>query len=170
MFDSTFESIYLAGTIVAGAIRIKYTRGRSRDDIVVDRRTRIDVLVVTLTGMGVILPLLYFSTPWFDFADYHLPPWAAWLGVLAFALSLWLLWRSHAELGRHWSNYARIKQDHTLVKSGVYRCIRHPMYSAHWHWAVAQALLIWNWLAGFGMLLAKSACSSSISAMSIAGI
>jgi protein-S-isoprenylcysteine O-methyltransferase Ste14 len=34
------------------------------------------------------------------------------------------------------------------VTSGVYRHVRHPMYSAFWLWAIAQALLLPNWIAG----------------------
>src|SRR5262249_20357635 len=36
----------------------------------------------------------------------------------------------------------------TLVTSGVYSRVRHPMYSAFWLWALAQALLLPNWIAG----------------------
>ena len=35
-----------------------------------------------------------------------------------------------------------------LVTNGIYRRIRHPMYSAFWLWAIAQALLLPNWIAG----------------------
>ncbi len=30
--------------------------------------------------------------------------------------------------------------------------IRHPTYAAHWLWAIAQALLLQNWIAGLAML------------------
>ena len=53
-----------------------------------------------------------------------------------------------------------IRETHRLVTRGVYRYVRHPMYSAFFLWAVAQALLLANWiagpagLAGFGTLFA----------------
>ncbi len=31
------------------------------------------------------LPLVYIFTPWLSFADYHLPDWAGWLGVVILA-------------------------------------------------------------------------------------
>ncbi|OYW31830.1 MAG: methyltransferase, partial [Azorhizobium sp. 12-66-6] len=49
---------------------------------------------------------------------------------------------------------------HQLVTSGVYARVRHPMYSAFFLWAVAQALLLPNLVAGlsglvgFGILFA----------------
>ncbi len=39
-----------------------------------------------------------------------------------------------------------------LVTEGVYRCIRHPMYTSMWLWSIAQALLLWNWIAGWASL------------------
>ena len=36
---------------------------------------------------------------------------------------------------------------------GVYRFVRHPMYAAHLLWAVAQVLLIPNWITGPAMLV-----------------
>ena len=40
-----------------------------------------------------------------------------------------------------------------LVTGGVYRRVRHPMYTAFWLWAVAQALLLPNWFAGLAGLV-----------------
>jgi protein-S-isoprenylcysteine O-methyltransferase Ste14 len=34
------------------------------------------------------------------------------------------------------------------VTTGVYRHVRHPMYAAFFLWAIAQALLLPNWIAG----------------------
>jgi len=36
---------------------------------------------------------------------------------------------------------------------GVYRKIRHPMYTAHFLWSIAQILLLQNWIAGWGFLV-----------------
>ena len=45
-----------------------------------------------------------------------------------------------------------VRENHQLVTNGIYRRVRHPMYSAFWLWAVAQALLLPNWIAGFAGL------------------
>jgi protein-S-isoprenylcysteine O-methyltransferase Ste14 len=41
-----------------------------------------------------------------------------------------------------------------VVTSGVYRRIRHPMYTAIALYSIAQALLLPNWIAGPSSLLA----------------
>jgi len=38
--------------------------------------------------------------------------------------------------------------DRTNRDTGIYKYIRHPMYLSFWAWAVGQALLISNWIAG----------------------
>jgi protein-S-isoprenylcysteine O-methyltransferase Ste14 len=35
-----------------------------------------------------------------------------------------------------------------LVREGVYRSVRHPMYASERLWGIAQALLLQNWVAG----------------------
>jgi protein-S-isoprenylcysteine O-methyltransferase Ste14 len=42
-----------------------------------------------------------------------------------------------------------IRQGHVLVTGGVYRFVRHPMYASIWLFAIAQGLLLGNWLAGW---------------------
>ena len=69
-------------------------------------------------------------------------------------LSLWLFWRSHADLGKNWSVSLEVRQGHQLIKHGVYRSIRHPMYASIWLWCLAQGLLLENWLAGWYALVA----------------
>ena len=39
------------------------------------------------------------------------------------------------------------------MTEGVYRYVRHPMYSAFWLWAIAQALLLPNFIAGLSGLV-----------------
>ena len=100
-----------------------------------------------------LVPGIYVLTGQPKFAEYHFQPALAWVGAVTFALSLWLFYRTHKELGRNWSVTLEIRERHTLVTSGVYRRVRHPMYSAFWLWALAQALLLPNWIAGLSGLV-----------------
>ena len=60
---------------------------------------------------------------------------------------------THRALGRNWSVSLDVRENHQLVTDGIYRRVRHPMYSAFWLWAIAQALLLPNWVAGFSGLV-----------------
>jgi protein-S-isoprenylcysteine O-methyltransferase Ste14 len=33
-------------------------------------------------------------------------------------------------LGRNWANHIKIYEEHTFVKRGVYKIVRHPLYSS----------------------------------------
>ncbi len=154
MLDSIFEAIYSVGFIAGSVIRRLATRQYRRHSATVNRETWLDKLLLMLASVGMILvPFFYLLTPRLDFADYCLPTWAGLIGAAVFAVSLWLLWRSHADLGDHWSPYLEIREEHSLVTQGVFRHIRHPMYAAHWLWGIAQALLLQNWGAGFSMIV-----------------
>ncbi len=154
MPGSTFKILYWAGFAAAGLLRIKEARPSKQNRIVKDSEPFLDRLLLFLPFLGMfVIPLVYVLTPWLAFADYSLPTWAGWLGALVFAVGLWLLWRSHVDLGRNWMPVLKIREEHSLVTEGVYRYIRHPMYAAHLMWGIAQPLLLWNWIAGFAMLV-----------------
>ena len=141
------------GFVIGSIIRRLYTRRYRQNKIADKHKSRLDMMLVSLAGVGLIMPLFYLFTGWLNFADYQLPAVAGWVGTAVFIAALWLLWRSHVELGLHWSAKLEIREGHSLVTSGVYKHIRHPMYAAHWLWAIAQALLLQNWLAGPALLV-----------------
>ena len=135
-------------------IRYEYAR-RSRRETVQrsDRGPReTALLLISLTGLG-ILPLAYVATAIPHFAAYTFHPTQAWLGLFVAIAALVMFHLTHRALGRNWSISLDVREDHQLVTDGIYRRVRHPMYSAFWLWAIAQALLLPNWVAGFSGLV-----------------
>jgi len=150
--DNTFNAIFFAGFIAGSVVRKVYTAGSKGDKAVMKYKSMLDIVLISAAGAGLVAPLFYLFSPLLDFANYELPAWMGWVGTAIFAGAILLLWRSHADLGRNWSATLKIRSEHTLVTSGVYRHIRHPMYAAHLLWAIAQGLLLSNWLAGWALL------------------
>ena len=160
------EIVFLIGAVIWFIIRIP-ARRRARKAAVKTsgRGWRETMLMATsLAGLGIV-PFVYIAADFagapfrfLSFADRPFMPALAWLGTLVFAVSLWLFRRTHKDLGRNWSVSLDIRESHRLITTGVYGLVRHPMYSAFWLWAIAQALLLPNWvaglagIAGFGML------------------
>ena len=135
-------------------IRIPHARRSRRTPVArSDRGTRETILLlISLTGLGVV-PFVYVATGFPRFADYAFRPAQAWLGA-AFALASLLMFHlTHRALGRNWSVSLELRERHQLVTEGVYSKIRHPMYTAFWLWAVAQALLLPNLVAGLSGLV-----------------
>jgi protein-S-isoprenylcysteine O-methyltransferase Ste14 len=135
-------------------IRYEYARRSRRERIQrSDRGPReTALLLISLTGLG-ILPLAYVATAIPLFAAYTFHPIQAWLGLFAAIAALVMFHLTHRALGRNWSISLDVREDHQLVTDGIYRRVRHPMYSAFWLWAIAQALLLPNWVAGFSGLV-----------------
>lgn len=104
-------------------------------------------LMVSLTGLGVF-PTLYVIADFPAFAARPHVPWIAFLGILVAGLALYMFHLTHSALGRYWSVSLQMREEHKLITDGIYARIRHPMYSAFWLWAIAQALLLPNWVAG----------------------
>lgn len=107
-----------------------------------------DKLLVFLIVASMVAPLAYILTPHLNFANYVIPDPFAWLGALLIVLSLLLLWRSHADLGVNFALTPGVHGEQSLVKNGVYRRVRHPMYTSLWLWAFSMPLLLHNLVAG----------------------
>jgi protein-S-isoprenylcysteine O-methyltransferase Ste14 len=153
--------IWGAGAIAWYAIMHPHIR-RSRKTRTAHRRecARERVLLsISFTGLFVI-PAIYSFTGQPRFADYAFAPPLAWLGVVVLTAALALFFHTHRTLGRFWSVTLEIRRNHGLVTDGIYSWVRHPMYSAYFLWALSQALLLPNWIAGtaglvgFGTLFA----------------
>ena len=126
---------------------IRRTKGNKKAVSRLDARERTLMLLV-MPG-ALLLPVVYLFTPWLAFADYRLPAFAPWCGTILLLAALWLFWRSHADLGQNWSVTLELRKGHQLIKHGVYRVVRHPMYASIWIWCLAQGLLLQNWFAGW---------------------
>ena len=105
------------------------------------------LLAISLAGLGIV-PFIYVAFHVPRFADYPLVAVLSYLGTVIDVLSLWLFYRTHRDLGHNWSVSLDLRERHTLVTTGIYAAVRHPMYTGFWLMAVAQALLLPNWIAG----------------------
>ena len=153
-----WNTVFFVGFVAyLGIRRVFESRTKSQEKAV----SRIDgletVLLITVITASLLLPVLYLFTSLLAFADYRIPQLVPWIGILVMVTSLWLFWRSHADLGHNWSISLELREDHELVTHGIYRTIRHPMYASIWLWNIAQAMLLQNWFAGWAALLAFAA-------------
>jgi protein-S-isoprenylcysteine O-methyltransferase Ste14 len=149
-----FKIIYWLGIVGQIIIRFPYQRVWRGAEKKVQRvsQTERAILFLLLIG-GFVFPLIYSVTDWLSVADYLLPAWAGWLGVVILAFSLYLFWLGHRDLKANWSPSLEIFKGHKLVTSGIYATIRHPMYLSQLVLTLAQPLLLQNWIAGLAGLV-----------------
>ena len=149
--------IFLIGFIVYVTIRAVFARRTERNEKTVRRVDLLEkALMIVVISTSTLVPLLYLFTPALAFADYRLPRFAPWLGLFVMMAALWLFWRSHADLGLNWSPTLELRKGHQLIRHGVYRTVRHPMYASIFLWSLAQGMMLENWLAGWSALLTFS--------------
>jgi protein-S-isoprenylcysteine O-methyltransferase Ste14 len=149
MTPTIAKAILVIGAVSWFVIRWPHQRRSWKTKTRLDQRSTREKILLTcsFTGLGII-PFFYVLSGRPRFADYTFQPVMAWLGAAVFLASLWLFFRVHRELGRNWSDSLEVREQHALVTDGLYRYVRHPMYTAFFMWAVAQALLLPNWIAG----------------------
>ena len=159
MTPTIAKFFWLACVIGWWLIRYPHERRVKKNKIAATKRDAQELVLlgISLSGLGII-PVIYVLTGFPAFANRPFIPAVAWLGVVPAIASLWLFYRTHQDLGRNWSVSLEVREKHKLITDGVYRYVRHPMYSAFFLWAVAQSLLLPNWVAalsgiiGFGTL------------------
>ncbi len=147
--------VFVMGLILFVAIRVPHDRERKLVRINDSRRGLLEAALMVGVGVGCfVLPLLFVFTNALGFADSEFSVVRLVAGSLVLALGLWLFRRAHVDLGANWSPTLELRENHGLVNHGLYRVVRHPMYSSFLVYGVAQALLLANWVAGPSFIVA----------------
>ena len=141
-------AVMLAAMVLMFAIRAPHGARSLKVKVARSAKDRREVLLLTFAWIGYFAPLLWAVSPLLSFADYPLRSGPLIAGSACLAVGLWLFHRSHVDLGTNWSVTLEIREHHRLITDGVYRTVRHPMYSALFLYGLGQALAVPNWLAG----------------------
>ena len=148
------KAVVLAATVLMMAIRAPHGHRSRTVKVTKSHKTLLETGILVLAWVGFFVPLIWVASPVFWFAEYPLRAVALAAGVMCYVIGLWLFYRSHADLGTNWSITLEVREGHRLITHGVYRGVRHPMYSALALYSVGQALVIPNWVAGLSNLVA----------------
>ena len=69
------------------------------------------------------------------------------LGWIIIALGVYFNIDGRIQLGKNWANQIKIYKKHTLVSSGVYSVVRHPLYASLIWMFYAASFIYLNWIA-----------------------
>ena len=147
-------------------VRSYYMRRGGQSDQTISR-TREERLALPLLAfinvLGTIAGFVYVFAPqrtrW---ATLPTPTWSRWVGVGLGVASLPLFAWTHHALGKNWSLALVTKEEHTLVSSGPYRWVRHPMYTVIFLQGLAFFLLSANWVIGISGLVTSTLCVARV--------
>lgn len=147
------KAVVLAATAAMIAIRAPHGHRSRAVKVTRSAKGALETSLLSLAMVGFFVPFVWIASPWLGFAEFRLRPVPLVAGTVLYAGGLWLFHRSHADLGTNWSITLEVREEHRLVTGGVYRRVRHPMYTALLLFSVGQAAVIPNWLAGPSYLL-----------------
>ena len=142
------KAVILVANVVLIAIRAPHGHRSRSIKVVKSRKGTLEIVLLSLMWIAFFVPLIWIAVPAFSFAEYRLGAGPLVAGIVCFAAGLWLFFRSHAELGTNWSLSLEVRDQHQLITHGVYRSIRHLMYTAFFLYSIGQALVIPNWVVG----------------------
>jgi len=148
------KAAILAASVVMVAIRAPHGQRSRSVKVVAHRKGGRETGLLGLAWAGFFIPLIWIASTVFSFAEYPLRAAPLACGIACLAAGLWLFYRSHADLGTNWSVTLELREQHRLITQGVYRRIRHPMYTALFLYSIGQMLALPNWVAGPSNLLA----------------
>lgn len=114
------------------AARVGGHRPERTDEPVVLRVVR--VFAALPLYIGFLLYLVH--PPWMEWAQVGLPLWLRWLGAGLVLAAVPLTWWVMSHLGTNVTETSLATGDHSLVTTGPYRWVRHPLYT--------DAILLWT--------------------------
>ncbi len=159
--ETVFRIILPTLIIAFAAHRGYYVKNHSEPEAATLKK-REEGLASKISGMlgliGFISVIAFVINPgWLTFWSLSFPVWLRWTGVMlalaGFAL-LDLLSKSWAQvtLGKSWSDTPRMLEEQTLITSGPYQFIRHPIYTAFVLILGSTLLISANWFIGLAWL------------------
>lgn len=108
------------------------------------------VTLVKLVKIGVLAGILLQCVLPFDLLPMfsERPPLALWSGLALFTAGLIVAVAARIELGRNWSDIetAHLTSGHAVVSTGLYRFIRHPIYTGDLLLLPGLELALNSWL------------------------
>lgn len=148
--------ILLPVLIIAFAVhRGYYVRKHGREENTLKKREEgLTSRIAGLLGlMGFISVIAYAIQPnWVSWASLQLPLWLRWTGVGVALLGFALLQWAQNTLGKNWSDTPRMMKEQSLVTSGPYQFIRHPIYTAFLLILGSTLLISANWMIGLAWI------------------
>lgn len=105
------------------------------------------MMVIRILGLVLWLsPLVYLLNPaWMTWSKLGLPDWARWLGVGVGLLCVGGIYWLFTSIGSGITPVSATRKEHRLATHGIYRWVRHPLYTVGSSFIVSFGLMADNW-------------------------
>lgn len=105
------------------------------------------MMVIRIGGLILWLsPLVYLINPvWMAWSKIGLPEWTRWLGVGTGILCVFGIYWLFSSIGSGITPVSATRKEHKLSTSGIYRWVRHPLYTIGSSFIVSFGVMADNW-------------------------
>lgn len=138
--------ILLTGMGISSYFRIKADKETGEK---ISRKVDGSVMMNVLKIGGLILwlsPFVYLINPaWMAWSKIGLPEWARWLGVGFGLVGVCGIYWLFSSIGSGISPTSGTRKEHKLVTHGIYKYIRHPLYTFGSSLFIAFGMMADNW-------------------------
>lgn len=147
MFEDIWKQSFFLLFIIWFLVRAYYSRSSYTHKNTEKVRPGFESFLVGLNFIGMmILPLIVLFTPYLNQFSLNIPNEMRVFFLVISIFNILLFVKVHADLGSNWSMILEIRDNHTLVTSGIYQNVRHPMYTHLWLWVISQGIILNNWV------------------------
>jgi len=138
--------ILFTGMGISGYFRRKADRESGET---ISRKVDGTVMMTIIRIGGLVLwlsPLVYLINPgWMAWSKVGLPDWARWLGVATGIFSTFGIYWLFSCIGRGITPTSATRTEHKLVTNGIYKYIRHPLYTFGLLMFISFGMMADNW-------------------------
>ena len=150
MNENIFRLLAAVILITGMSISSYYRRKADRESGEKISRNADGSLMATIIRIGGLLlwlsPFVYLINPaWMAWSKIGLPEWIRWLGVAIGVLSVAGVYWLFSSIGSGITPTSATRREHTLVTSGPYRWVRHPLYTIGSSMFISFGMMADNW-------------------------
>jgi protein-S-isoprenylcysteine O-methyltransferase Ste14 len=138
--------ILLTGMGISSYFRIKADKETGER---ISRKVDGSVMMNIIKIGGLILwlsPFVYLINPdWMAWSKLNVPEWVRWLGVALGVVGVFGIYWLFSSIGSGISPTSATRKEHKLVTNGIYKYIRHPLYTFGSSLFIAFGMMADNW-------------------------
>ena len=149
-----FQIIFAIDLIFIAIIRIYFGKHRLITQYKISINPIIERINSYLVSFGMIyFPLMNILFGYFDKFYIEIPNIFKIISSVILTADIILFYLSHKDLADNWSPFLEIKDKQKLIKTGIYKYIRHPMYLSMWIFSIFEGFVLSNYFIGiFGIV------------------
>lgn len=143
---SLYKITLLIFIISYGIIRIPLMKKCKHNINKKSMNTQTEKAKVFIAWLGMcFVPFVYIFTNWLNIFDFNLNSTIRIICSVVLIANIFLFYYVHKELNDNWSAILEVKGNQKLIKTGIYKYIRHPMYTQSWIWVIMQGMVASNY-------------------------